>query len=125
MLASLAHTHPPSGVAVQLAAALDLFEGTFSSGYVEAGVAVPLPLGLTGVATVGYQATLRNPRVDVPSYLWWRIGLERGFGRGITATLGWVATDIARADCAPVPGRAEGGQRICAGRVLATLAWAF
>lgn len=125
VMAGLVHTHAPSGVAMALSASLDLFEGTVSSTYVEAGLAVPLPLALSGVATLGYQVTLRNPRIQVPDYLWYRIGLERPLGRGVTATLGWYGTTVARTECAPVPDRADGGQRICAGRVLATLAWAF
>jgi len=121
----LGHTDAATGLAGQLAVTLDLFEATLSSLAIEAGLQAPLPLGATGVLILGQQFTRANPRVATPDYLWYGVGLERELGQRITATLGWHATSIPRDRCAPVAGRAEGGQAICAGRLLFSLAWRF
>jgi uncharacterized protein (TIGR02001 family) len=93
--------------------------------YVEGGADVTLPYGFTAIGRLGYQWIERNPRFGTPDYLWYGIAIQRELFAGITASLGWYGTNIGRSDCAPVPGRAENGQSICAGRVLFTLSRTF
>ncbi|MCB4821938.1 TorF family putative porin [Roseicella aerolata] len=93
--------------------------------YVEGGVDVTLPLELTASGRLGYQWIERNPAFGTPDYLWYSIGLSREIIAGITGTVAWYGTNIDKKDCAPVAERAEGGQRICEGRVLFTLSKIF
>ena len=48
-----------------------------------------------------------------------------GAGTQVTGTLAWYGTNIDKKECVPVAGRADGGQRICEGRVLFTLSKVF
>jgi uncharacterized protein (TIGR02001 family) len=93
--------------------------------YLEGGVDVTLPWELTAFARLGHQWIHRNPRFGTPDYLWYAVGLQREIYAGVTASVAWYGTDISKRDCVPVPGRADGGQRICDGRVLFTLTRAF
>jgi uncharacterized protein (TIGR02001 family) len=93
--------------------------------YLEGGVDVTLPYEFTAFGRVGYQWIERNPRFGTPDYLWYGVGIQREILLGITAAVGWYGTNIAKRDCAPVVDRADGGQRICEGRVLFTLSRAF
>jgi len=93
--------------------------------YMEYGADVMLPLGFTAIGRLGYQWIERNPRFGTPDYLWWAVGIQREIAFGITAAVGVYSTDISKRDCAPVPDRATGGQRICETRALFTLSRAF
>jgi uncharacterized protein (TIGR02001 family) len=93
--------------------------------YMEYGADVTLPFGFTAIGRLGYQWIERNPRFGTPDYLWWAVGVQREIAFGITAAVGVYSTDIDKRDCAPVPDRATGGQRICDTRALFTLSRAF
>ena len=93
--------------------------------YVEGGVDVTLPFEVTGSGRVGYQWIQNNPRFGTPDYLWYSVGVSREIYAGFTGTLAWYGTNIDKKECVPVAGRADGGQRICEGRVLFTLSKIF
>ena len=93
--------------------------------YLEGGADVTLPFEFAAFGRLGYQWIERNPRFGTPDYLWYAVGLQREVFLGITAAVGWYATNISKRDCAPVADRADFGQRICEGRVLFTLSRAF
>ncbi|WP_135465644.1 TorF family putative porin [Crenalkalicoccus roseus] len=93
--------------------------------YLEGGVDVSLPLEVTVFGRLGHQWIERNAAFGTPDYLWYGIGLQREIVLGLTASVGWYGTDIRRRDCAPVALRAEGGQRLCDGRVVFTLSRTF
>jgi uncharacterized protein (TIGR02001 family) len=115
--------------AVKLLAAYNYspnFFGRSGAGnYVEGGVDVTLPFEVTGSGRVGYQWIQNNPRFGTPDYLWYSVGVSREIYAGFTGTLAWYGTNIDKKECVPVAGRADGGQRICEGRVLFTLSKIF
>ena len=103
------------------------FFGRSGTGYyVEGGVDVTLPYELHRLgpasATSGSSATRC---FGTPDYLWYSIGVSREIYAGFTAAVGWYGTNIDKKDCVPVADRADGGQRICDGRVLFTLSQVF
>ena len=93
--------------------------------YVEGGADVALPYGFTSIGRLGRQWIQRNAVFGTPDYLWWAVGIQREVVLGFTAAVGVYSTDISKRDCAPVPDRATGGQRICDTRALFTLSRAF
>ncbi|MBL6456064.1 hypothetical protein JMJ55_12075 [Belnapia sp. T6] len=93
--------------------------------YIEGGADVTLPYGFTASGRLGHQWIQRNAFFGTPDYLWYSIGVSREIYAGVTAAVGWYGTDISKRECAPVAGRADGGQRICDGRVLFTLSRVF
>jgi len=101
--------------------------------YIEGGADVTLPFEITGAVRVGYQWIQRNFALDgyryfgTPDYLWYSVGISREIipNTGITATLAWYGTNISKSECIPVVARAEGGQRLCEGRVLFTISKTF
>jgi len=93
--------------------------------YLEGGVDVTLPYEFTAFGRLGYQWIERNAFFGTPDYLWYGIGIQREIYAGVTAAVGWYGTNIDKNECAPVPVRAEGGQRICEGRVVFTLSRTF
>ena len=93
--------------------------------YIEGGADVTLPYSLTASARLGHQWIQRNAFFGTPDYLWYSIGVSREIYAGVTASVAWYGTDINKRDCVPVAGRADGGQRICEGRVLFTLSKIF
>lgn len=93
--------------------------------YVEGGVDVTLPFEFTASGRLGYQWIEKNPTFGTPDYLWYSIGISREIIAGITGTLAWYGTDIDKKDCVPVAGRADGGQRVCEGRVLFSVSKVF
>jgi uncharacterized protein (TIGR02001 family) len=100
--------------------------GRSGSGYyIEGGADVSLPFEFTASGRIGYQWIQTNPRFGTPDYLWYSIGLSREIVAGVTATLAWYGTNIDKGECAPVVDRADGGQRICAGRVLFSVSKVF
>ncbi|GGC28280.1 hypothetical protein GCM10011504_03110 [Siccirubricoccus deserti] len=102
------------------------FFGRSGSGYyAEGGADVSLPFEFTASGRIGYQWIERNPRFGTPDYLWYSIGLSREIVAGVTATLAWYGTNIDKGECVPVTDRADGGQRICAGRVLFSVSKVF
>ena len=93
--------------------------------YLEGGADVTLPLEVTAFGRLGYQWIERNPRFGTPDYLWYGVGIQREIVLGVTAAVGWYGTNISKRECVPVVDRADGGQRICEGRVLFTLSRVF
>ena len=86
--------------------------------YLEGGIDVTLPYEFVAQARLGYLGMQRNQRYGTPDYAWWSLGVTRPLPGGFAFSLGWYDTNISRADCV-------GGQKICAGRVLASLTWRF
>jgi uncharacterized protein (TIGR02001 family) len=93
--------------------------------YLEGGADVTLPFEVTAFGRLGHQWIERNPRFGTPDYLWYGVGIQREVLLGFTAAVGWYGTNIGKRDCAPVADRADGGQRICEGRVLFTVSRTF
>ena len=93
--------------------------------YLEGGVDVTLPYEITASGRLGYQWIDKNPVFGTPDYLWYSVGVAREIYAGFIGTVGWYGTTISKKDCLPVVDRAEGGQRACDGRVLATLSKVF
>jgi uncharacterized protein (TIGR02001 family) len=96
-----------------------------SAYYVEGGADVSLPFEFTASGRIGYQWIQTNTRFGTPDYLWYSIGVSREIVAGVTASLAWYGTNIDKGECAPVVDRADGGQRICEGRVLFSLSKVF
>jgi uncharacterized protein (TIGR02001 family) len=116
--------------AVKLLAAFNYspnFFGRSGEGvYLEGGADVTLPFfGLTTSGRLGYQWIERNAFFGTPDYLWYSIGVSREIVGGVTASVAWYGTSISKNECAPLAGRATGGQRICDGRFLVTLSRTF
>ncbi|TCZ55271.1 TorF family putative porin [Roseicella aquatilis] len=103
----------------------NFFGRSGAGNYIEGGADVTLPYGLTASGRLGYQWIQNNPRFGTPDYLWYSVGLSREIYGGVTGTLAWYGTNISKSECAPLPERATGGQRICEGRVLFTLSKTF
>jgi uncharacterized protein (TIGR02001 family) len=103
----------------------NFFGRSGAGNYVEGGVDVTLPFEVTASGRLGYQWIQNNPRFGTPDYLWYSIGFSREIYAGFTGTLAWYGTNIDKNECVPVAGRADGGQRICEGRVLFTLSKIF
>ncbi|TDH58881.1 hypothetical protein E2C06_30170 [Dankookia rubra] len=103
----------------------NFFGRSGAGNYVEGGVDITLPFEVTGSGRLGYQWIQNNPRFGTPDYLWYSIGVSREIYAGFTGTLAWYGTNIDKKECVPVAGRADGGQRICEGRVLFTLSKIF
>ena len=102
------------------------FFGRSGKGYsMEGGADVTLPYEFTLLGRLGYQWIERNPRFGTPDYLWYGVAIQREIYWGVTAAVGWYGTNISKSECAPVPVRADNGQRICEGRVLFTLSKTF
>ena len=102
------------------------FFGRSGAGYyIEGGADVTLPYAFTASARVGHQWIERNTFFGTPDYLWYSVGVSREIYAGFTGTLAWYGTNIDKKECVPVAGRADGGQRICEGRVLFTLSKIF
>ena len=93
--------------------------------YVEGGVDVAAPLGLTVLGRLGYQWIEREAFFGTPDYLWYAVGVQREIFAGVNVAVGFYGTDISERDCAPVADRANGGQRICGQRALVTFSRAF
>ncbi|WP_242481989.1 TorF family putative porin [Paracraurococcus ruber] len=93
--------------------------------YVEGGLDVTLPFELTASGRVGYQWIQRNPFFGTPDYLWYSVGISREIYAGVIATVAWYDTNISKRECVPAAGRADGGQRICEGRVFFSLSKIF
>lgn len=93
--------------------------------YLEGGADVSLPLSFTAFGRLGYQWIENNPRFGAPDYLWYGIGLQREIVFGVVGALGFYGTNISKADCAPIAGRADDGQKICDRRVTFTVSRAF
>lgn len=93
--------------------------------YIEGGADITLPYDFTASARVGHQWIQRNPIFGTPDYTWYSIGISHEIYYGVTASVAWYDTDIKKSECVPVAGRADGGQRICEGRVLFTLSKVF
>jgi uncharacterized protein (TIGR02001 family) len=93
--------------------------------YIEGGADVTLPFEFTASGRIGYQWIERNPRFGTPDYLWYSIGISREIVAGVTASLAWYGTNIDKRECVPVVDRADGGQRICEGRVLFSVSKVF
>ena len=93
--------------------------------YVEGGVDVSLPLGVTAAGRLGYQWIERNPLFGTPDYLNFSFGVSREIYGGVIASIGVAGTDISKSQCAPVAGGADNGQRICDTRALFTLSRVF
>jgi uncharacterized protein (TIGR02001 family) len=102
------------------------FFGRSGNGYyLEGGVDVTLPWEFTAFGRVGYQWIERTARFGTPDYLWYGVGIQREVLLGFTAAVGWYGTNISKRECVPVAERADGGQRICEGRVLFTMSKTF
>lgn len=93
--------------------------------YVEGGVDVSLPFGVTAAGRLGYQWIERNPLFGTPDYLNFSFGVSREIYGGVIASIGVAGTDISKSQCAPVAGDADNGQRICDTRALFTLSRMF
>ncbi|WP_419899162.1 TorF family putative porin [Roseomonas sp. USHLN139] len=86
--------------------------------YLEGGLDVALPLGLTASGRLGHQWIEREPRFGTPDYATWSASLSRALAAGVTLAIGYYGTDIARGRCA-------GGQKICDDRVMLVLSRNF
>lgn len=93
--------------------------------YLEGGADLSLPLGFTAFGRLGYQWIQNNPRFGTPDYLWYGMGVQREIVLGVTGALGYYGTNISQNECAPVPGRADGGQKICDNRVMFSISRTF
>jgi len=103
------------------------FGGSGKGYYVEIGSDLSLPWSLTSGFRMGRQWIERNTVFGTPDYYWYSLSISRDVipGQGLTAALGWYATNISRSQCVPFPERAPGGQSICAGRVVFSLTKVF
>jgi uncharacterized protein (TIGR02001 family) len=93
--------------------------------HIEAGADIPLPLELSGSLRLGYWNIEHGARFGLPSYLWYGVSLTREISHGVTLTLGWYGTNIARRNCMPAADQAQGGQNICSSSFLAMLSKSF
>jgi uncharacterized protein (TIGR02001 family) len=93
--------------------------------YLEGGADVTLPFEFTVFGRFGRQWIERNSFFGTPDYNWYGIGVQREIYAGVTAAVAWYGTDISKGECAPVAGRADSGQGVCADRVVFTLSRAF
>ena len=93
--------------------------------YIEGGADVTLPFEVTAAGRLGYQWIERNTVFGTPDYLNFSVGVSREIYGGVVASIGVAGTNISKRECAPIAGRADGGQRICDTRALFTLSRVF
>lgn len=119
------YTFDPVKLSAAFAWSPNFFGRSGNGYYVEGGIDVDLPFDFTAFGRLGHQWIERNPRFGTPDYLWYGFGIQREILLGFNASVGWYGTNISKRECAPLVDRADGGQRICEGRVLFTVSRTF
>jgi len=125
IVGKVAYTIDPVKLSAAFAWSPNFFGRSGNGYYVEGGIDVDLPFDVTAFGRLGHQWIERNPRFGTPDYLWYGFGIQREILLGFNASVGWYGTNISKRDCAPLADRADGGQRICEGRVLFTVSRTF